>query len=1012
VIRLSREHEENTRTDRIQRTQVATSSAITTPLIDTSSLNATEPKESYESNIRSRLREWQHNFGGPDEIALSAFENHPVHDEMKNNLFKLSFSSKADEEHEVGLEANEDDEGEEMITIGLFLKPGDVVELWQAGREPVLAVFVQQLDLVSQFFSVNGRWCHSRLNTISFAVPGCIDPALLQPLIPYMPTKPSDITPKEAPQIPRELGAPVQALLRQLTEESERIYRTNAPVLDTAYSVLADAGRTRMMTLAQIAKALLANRDPAWSPSPSALLAVRKALNHNKFRFRSDASSQRLTNVFAIRPKSEVEVVETVQEWIREYNEYLSSSVNDSVSPKRRSRGAAHLVEFIDKARRLIAISRKHREPNSSGSVGPSQTRYPLDKQQSVLHPVWREDFTKADRQIINFLQAWVLTTQFLHKPNLHSACTSILHATGLYEEKYIRNISGSNAIMDRATGHLFLQEIGVITPHENRAIYDEQLMLPTVRLSRNLELLNTKVELTKRNPDFRDSMADLRRDWGSTTVFCIDAIGAQEIDDGVSIERIEGKEPQFWVHVHVANPTAFFDKTHVLSGLAAHMTQTVYTPERAFPMLPIWATQNFFSLDRDRPVITFSSRVDAFGNLLESKIQHGIVRNVVSITPSEVSAYLEEHLGGNILTFVVGGDSPARNSVRLPPQLTPTQLQDLQDMYVVAKARWNTRRAAGAISIARRNSEIRLYENSLQKGLTWMPPSLEKARFIQGDPIIEVITRRPELSYQNEIDSSSIVEEMMMLACSSAASWCAERNIPVMFRGTIQPPSQDLSPRQFKEQFVDPYIAKHGSLSPGLESRYMKVMGRAIAHSSPLPHNIMGVPAYAKVTSPLRRFSDMIAHWQIEAAIRYETDTGQRLNSVALINAPRPILPFSLRQMQEAIVTLSPREKIIAQAQRDSTHFWAVHAFMRAFYYQEASLPDKFNVWIKLVSVGMQSIGYTTEHAIKVTIMDDPDMPCRVGDQWAVKIQSVDVYRRKILVAPVELLHRDTDLV
>ncbi|KAF2678842.1 RNB-domain-containing protein [Lentithecium fluviatile CBS 122367] len=986
-------------------TQVVPSSTrttTTTPPIDPSLLRATEPQK---PGIRGQLEQWQQQFGGPDEAMLKAFENHPMHGEMENNMSKLSFSSKADEEHGIEPELDEDNEGEELITIGLFLRPGDVVELSQPGREPVLAVFVQQLDMISQFFSVNGRWVHSLLSGISFTVPRCVDPALLQPLLPYMPTKLLHTGPKDALQVPRELAAPVQAVLQELTEESERIYRTNAPVLDTAYSVLADATRPRMMTLSQIAKTLLGKRDPAWSPSPAALLAVRKALNHNEFRFRSDYRSQRLTNVFAIRPKNDVEVVETVQGWIREYNEYLASLANDHISSPRRSKGATYVVAFIEKSRRLIATSRKDRDPNH-GCVGPSRTRPTSSRQQqSFLRLVIREDFTDSDRQIINFLHAWVLTAQFQRMPNLYSACTSILHAIGLYEEDTV-NIQGLPVAMGRAMGNLFLQEIGVITPHENRALYDEHLMLPTVRLSRNLELLNTKAELTRKTPDFRDSMADLRRDWGSTTVFCIDASDAKEIDDGVSVERIPGKDSEFWLHVHVANPTAFFDKTHVLSGLAAHMTSTVYTPERTFPMLPTWVSQNYFSLGRNRPVITFSSRVDASGNVVETKIQHGIVRKVVSITPSEVSEYLGEYSNGSVSRFVVGGEVPTKKSSRSTPRLTPDQLQNLQDMYTVAKARWKARRAAGAVRFDLSPNEVRLYESPQQTGMTWMPPSLDKARFIQGDPIIEITNEKARNG--NEIDATNIVEECMLTACSSAASWCAERNIPVMFRGTIEPPSRDLSLEQFKEQILNPHMDKYGSLSPGLQLRYLKALGRAIAHSSPLPHKIIGTPAYVKVTSPLRRFSDMIAHWQIEAAIRYEERTGTMLNSAVLASAPRSILPFSLRQMQESIITLSPRERIIGQTNALARHFWIVQAYMRAFYYKEAHLPDTFNVWIRHAGDGIYTTGYTIDQSIKVKIRDLKDSACVAGDQWAVKIHSIDVFSGTINVTPIELLHRD----
>lgn len=95
--------------------------------------------------------------------------------------------------------------------------------------------------------------------------------------MPFLPTDPDNANPKGEVHIPAQVAAPVQRLLDSLAEQSEAVYRKNAAVLDTAYDVLADSSRTRMMTLAQIAKTLLARGNTAWSPSSSDLLAVRKA---------------------------------------------------------------------------------------------------------------------------------------------------------------------------------------------------------------------------------------------------------------------------------------------------------------------------------------------------------------------------------------------------------------------------------------------------------------------------------------------------------------------------------------------------------------------------------------------------------------------------------------------------------------------------------------------------------------------------------------------------------------
>ncbi len=442
---------------------------------------------------------------------------------------------------------------------------------------------------------------------------------------------------------------------------------------------------------------------------------------------------------------------------------------------------------------------------------------------------------------------------------------------------------------MTRSTGLIFLQEIGVLSPFENRAIYDEQLMLPTVRPSRNLELLHTKAELTRKNPDFRDSMADLRRDWGSTIVYCIDDAGAHEIDDGVSIERTKD---HFWIHVHIANPTAFFDKSHTLSALAAHMTESVYTPERSFPMLPNWASQDYFSLDRNRPVITFSSKINHRGKVIETKIQHGLIRKVISLTPSEIESLLGQHRTVKTERLVVGGNLPPSKNTRSLPQLSRDQLADIRNLYAAAQALWEARKAAGAIRLANNEANVRVFEHSTQAGLGWIPPSVDQARFLRGDPIIELTNEVSQGYIQNTIGPNNIVEEMMLLACQTAAAWCAERQIPVMYRGTIEPPANtDISMEHIK-QLVSSYFEKQEEPPTALAMRYAQSLGKAIAHSAPLPHKIIGASSYVKVTSPLRRFSDMIAHWQIEAALRYEAQSGQQFRATE--STQRGILPFS----------------------------------------------------------------------------------------------------------------------
>ena len=237
------------------------------------------------------------------------------------------------------------------------------------------------------------------------------------------------------------------------------------------------------------------------------------------------------------------------------------------------------------------------------------------------------------------------------------------------------------------------------------------------------------------------------------------------------------------------------------------------------------------------------------------------------------------------------------------------------------------------------------------------------------------------------------------------------------MFRGSIAPPNVNRAPsEELKHNIMSNYLEKHLNPPLRLTTQYMESLGRAIAHTSPLPHRVIGVSGYVRVTSPLRRFSDMIAHWQIEAAIRHEAKTGKKYNAAEL-SSQRGILPFTQRQIQESIITLSPREKLIATTQRNAVNHWVSQAFLRALHYGEAKLPATFRCWIRYVDLGANrfslrplAVGLMPEFGLRVAIRDIED--AQLGDEWEVVLDSVDLFNARIYVKPVRLLNRETDNV
>lgn len=79
------------------------------------------------------MRLWQNEYGGVDEEVRRAFPNHPDYgsEVVSNRLSAFSKSIKSDEldHNDERYQEDEEDGQDDLLTVALFLKPGDVVEI-------------------------------------------------------------------------------------------------------------------------------------------------------------------------------------------------------------------------------------------------------------------------------------------------------------------------------------------------------------------------------------------------------------------------------------------------------------------------------------------------------------------------------------------------------------------------------------------------------------------------------------------------------------------------------------------------------------------------------------------------------------------------------------------------------------------------------------------------------------------------------------------------------------------
>ncbi|KAL4862249.1 hypothetical protein BDV12DRAFT_46555 [Aspergillus spectabilis] len=812
------------------------------------------------------------------------------------------------------------DEGE---GIDDFLEPGDLVAIATSHEILKLAVYVRSVEKQQQFYTSRGKWRIAYPQDLDFVIKGFTPPESVSALLPHFPDSLAELNTEMQSAIeggvPREVGADLLRKMNDFSSQAQELYRANATRFDRIYEVVAHEEERLEMTLQELAcKALEIEPEQL---NDVILYTVHEAARRNPFLIESDRSSL-FTNHYVITPARIAKVLETVTTWVHEHQDLL---VRAALAKKEVPGLRDHPVQkFILKAQRLIRQSRTVRSPTTMASVGPSSHRFQpgQDNKPEIFRESLTESFTYNDRLIIHFLQLWCIPPRRMTSGTLRSSGSHIMRATGMY----------SLLDLSEASGPLFLQEIGVFTPWENIRLLDQDLALPGHGISPTSDSRWERVqEACQKSQTFTDKMAKTRKDWGELPVYCIDDVNAEEIDDGVSLERIPGSDDTFWIHIHVANPTAFIDPDNMIMKYAASRIQTLYVPDRTYPMLPKSLTQDHFSLAPGRPSLTFSAKMNLKGEVYETDVSNGIVRNVISLTHSRLRRLFGVEKDKSLEPLVVGGQPPKEPSrPELRDTLSPEDEDTFHTLRQLMLAFREHRIKEGAMEYPQQPN-INL---SISVGDAPLEPSkleVETGRNILGDPIIQLSRNNDDPHEVRDMSKHYLVSLLMNLGCWVSAKWCAERNIPAVYDGTYYHPEY-------------PHLTRENMSQWGGEGFFQLGAPKGVSLSRPLHHAPLGLDAYVKSTSPLRRYTDIIAHHQIEAAIRFEHKQGRRLDATT---SDASELPFSRDEVDEYISQSRWKRNRLRNCEQASKQLWACMLLFRAFYFAESPLPETFECLI-----------------------------------------------------------------
>ncbi|MEO1466536.1 MAG: ribonuclease R family protein, partial [Cyanobacteria bacterium J06633_1] len=195
----------------------------------------------------------------------------------------------------------------------------------------------------------------------------------------------------------------------------------------------------------------------------------------------------------------------------------------------------------------------------------------------------------------------------------------------------------------------------------------------------------------------------------------------------------------------------------------------------------------------------------------------------------------------------------------------------EIADLAKSSYLRRSWRKSQGAIQIKMPESVIKVKDNE--------------------EVTIELIDSSP---------SRQLVAEMMILAGQIGGKFGIENNLPLPYRGQPQP---ELPPEEELLQL------------PAGPTRFCAIrscMPRSEMSMSPIRHASLGLESYVQVTSPIRRYTDLLSHFQIKAYLRGEE------------------LPFSREELQEIVYSVSSSSYEATLVERQTKRYWGLEYLRR----------------------------------------------------------------------------------
>ncbi|MBY5956528.1 ribonuclease R [Membranicola marinus] len=456
---------------------------------------------------------------------------------------------------------------------------------------------------------------------------------------------------------------------------------------------------------------------------------------------------------------------------------------------------------------------------------------------------------------------------------------------------------------------------------------------------------------------DLNKKERERRRDFRDVATVTIDPFDAKDFDDAISLKHLENG--QIEIGVHIADVTHYVKPNTALDKEAYKRSTSVYLVDRTAPMLPEKLSNELCSLRPNEDSMTFSAAfvLDKDFGVIKSWFGKSIIHSDYRFSYEDAQD-------------IINGD----------------QTNEFQDELRLLN------------KVAKTLRERRMKKSSLEFETDEIKIILDEDK----KPI--------DIKIKERLDTHLLVEEFMLLANKQVGTFMANRdkpNVPFIYRIHDLPDEDRMtdfalllkemgfqfymdSPQAIKSSIKRlNEAAKADEALKMIQPMAIRMMSKAVYSTDNIGHFGLGFENYSHFTSPIRRYSDVLAHRILQ----------QNLDKITR---------FNKQELEAQCVHISNQERKAMEAERDSIKYKKAE-FMKRHIGEEydgivSGIIDR-GVFVQITENHCEGMvpfdrfdeNYdVAESRLEAVARESKDV-LKVGDKLRVKIIDVDVSRAEV---------------